>query len=204
MKSIINIDVFTLEHVLKNLKLIDMCRVAYANKHMREAVRLEFSRRYQKKIFVLNFIEIEPDYRDEAEDHIIVYSLGFNLRFLHLFGDLIDQVTICFPNNCVSKLSRVLNHLGLFCSSNLRKISFRNLYIDIFGYLNRTFINVEEIVFESCTLNENMKHYSLFFPNIKAINFQGWNIFDLHHVLTEDCELLQPIIQSGVVLHFFD
>lgn len=66
--------------------------MAYINTHLRDAARFEFLRQHKEKEFLLRFIEIKPEYCDEGEERIIVYSLKFILRFLRFFGDLINRL----------------------------------------------------------------------------------------------------------------
>lgn len=94
-----DIDVYTFERILKDLCFIDLCNVAYTNLHLRDAARFEFFRRYKNRSFVFRLIDIKPEYFDETEEKITVYSLSFILRFLCCFGEMIRDVTLCFLDN---------------------------------------------------------------------------------------------------------
>lgn len=207
MKTIEDIDVYTFEHILKYLKLIDLIHAASSNPHLREACRYEFSRRCAKKEIILRLIEITPEYCEEANDKVIVYSLKYILQLLRMFGDLIKNVTIEFFNRSV-EAAYLIKYLCLYCSSSLKKICFRNLFFDIVRFLNRSLINVEEIVFVSCILSENFRHLTLFFPNVKIMDFYGWNTFcacsEFCQDLVKGCEFFQLIKKFGIIVRSDD
>lgn len=206
MANITDIDVLTLEHTLKNLRLIDLYSIMYANTHLRNAGRLEFVHRFKNKRIILRLLNIDSVSDDEIGNEITVYRLKNILRFLRCFGDLLNEVTVIFLDSCPLKTFRLINYLSLFCSRFLTKIRFENLNVDIFSYFNRCFINVKMIEFVSSTISENFKHLSLFFPNVETISFYGWNMISFNNFieLTANCEFLTSIKRSNVIIHIFD
>lgn len=197
--SLVEIDVYTLEHVLKYSRLSELCDIAYTHPHLRNAARFEFLRRHKRKEFVLRLINIQPEYCDEGEEKVIVYSLGLVLRFLRSFGDLINNVTISCVNDGSPSAMHVVTYLCLFCSDSVKKITFSHLYIDVMRLLNRAFMRVEEISFVSSLLDPSLMHFSLFLPNVRKINFLGWNtVVPASHDLTRDCELIRFLVETGV------
>lgn len=179
-----------------------MLCVASSNAHLREECCFEFIRRYTKKKFILRLNKITPEFCDETDSKVIVYGLKFILHFFRIFGDLIQNITICLLDDCAVKASYVIEYLCHFCSRSLKKICFQSLFMDIFGFFNRFLINIKEIVFVSCILSENFKHFNLFFPNVKNMDFNGWNTVcsEFYRDLVEGCDLLQFIEKLGIIV----
>lgn len=175
-----------------------MLCVASSNAHLREECCFEFIRRYTKKKFILRLNKITPEFCDETDSKVIVYGLKFILQFFRIFGDLIQNITICLLDDCAVKASFVIKYLCHFCSRSLKKICFQNLFMDIFGFFNRFLINIKEIVFVSCILSEN----NLFFPNVKNMDFNGWNTVcsEFYRDLVEGCDLLHFIEKLGTIV----
>lgn len=201
-----DIDVYTLGHSLKYFRFFDMYRVAHVNVHLRNAVREEFLRRYKNKKIILRLLNIESALVDEMGNELIVYNLKNILCFLRCFGDLLNEITIVFFDNRPFNTYLLVNYLCVFCSQTLTKIRFENLNIDLFGYLNRSFVNVRLIEFVSCTISEDFKHLSLFFSSIATMNFYGWNTisFEHHAELADGCAFLKSIEDLGVIVNIFN
>lgn len=203
MTSVMDVDAPTLGYVLKDFKLIDMIAVAFSYTHLHDACRYEFSRRYAKKEIILRLIEITPGQCDETDDKVVIYSLKFILQCLRFFGSLIKNVTIEFFDRSI-EAAYIVKYLCRYCSFSLKKICFQNLSFDVIQFFNRSFLNVEEMVFVSCILSQNFKHSSLFFPNVKIMNFYGWNTFCSYSEFCEDlvggCEFFQSFEKSGIII----
>lgn len=205
MRKITDIDVFTLEHVLKNCKLLDLFQVASANQHFRKACRLEFARRYSKKEFILSLIEIVPEYCDEGDSQIIVYGLKFILQFLRIFGEFVKKVKLSFPlDDCLLSARRIIEYLCFYCATSIQKITIQNVYFDIFQFVDKSFPNVNEIVIVSCNVRRNFHETVAFFPNIQTIEFSGWNaicgcLVDCRCIF-EGCCFYQALENLGVVV----
>lgn len=207
MASVLDIHVLTCGHILKNLKFIDLIHVADSNAHLQEACRLEFSRCGAKKEIILRMIETTPEYSDETDDKVVIYGLKTILQSLRIFGDLIENVTISFNDHSI-KTIYVVKYLCLFCSFSLKRICFQNLFFDIIRFFTRSFLKLEEIVFVSCILSESFDHLTLFFPNVKIMDFHGWNSFcgssEYCQELVNGCEYLQSIEKFGIIVRCYD
>lgn len=127
-KSLLDIDVYTFGHLLKYLRVYELCSVASSHPHLRDAARFEFARRYTRKEFIQGLVNIDPEYCDEGEKRVIVYSIKFILQFLRCFGDLIDTVTVSFVDDEVSRVVPVISYLCLYCYSSLKKLTMSNLW----------------------------------------------------------------------------
>lgn len=205
MAKITDIDELTFEHILKNFKLIDIFQTAFVNQHLRKACRLEFSRRYSRREFILSLIEIVPEYSDEGDNQITVYSLKFILQFLRIFGDLVKKVKLSFPiGDCLISACHVINYLCLFCAKSIQKITIQNVNFDIFQFFDQSFLNINEIVIVSSNVSRNFHDIVVLFPNVQTIKFSGWNTICECPVgcrcIFEGCCLYQTLQNLGIIV----
>lgn len=202
MKLITDVDFGTMEHLLKYLKFLDLFQLAFANEHLRVACYFEFKRRYAKKLFVLSFIDIIPEYCDEGEDQVTVYSLKFILPFLRIFGSLLKSVKLSFVDNRTIEVLHAIKYLCFYCHGSIKKITMQNVCTEVFGSFDYIFPNVDEVTIISSDVNKRIQRVPLLFPKIQTINFNGWNTIRGHQDFLHDSDLLHFIKQSGIVCTF--
>lgn len=201
-KDITDVHVDILEHVLKHLNFLDLFRTAKSNKHLREACRCEFKRRYARKEFVLSQVEIEPQYSDETENSITIYGLKFILGFLRIFGCHAKKLRLFFLHYEQKRASYMIAYICLFCTTSLEKLTFHNLSFDIFEYFNCVLPNVQEIVIISSELSKNFQYFLSIFPDVNIVKFCGWTTFGAMDLSTGvgARPLVEFIAELGVVV----
>lgn len=167
--TILDLDDFSFEHVLRKVYLIDLCRLGDVNEAMRNAARCEFLRRYSKKKFKLRLSEIEPIQSDEIGDIVLIYSFKYIFNFLRCFGDLLETLTVSFLDDSLTKVSRVMTYLCLYCSKSLESVCFDNLKVDIFGEDALSLLRVKKVKFVSCIFGVSLRDIKKVFPNVGNI-----------------------------------
>lgn len=207
MAEITDISIDVCEHFLKDLKFLDFFQTALTNQHLQSACQLEFPRRFAEREFVLSLVEIVPEYCDESENLITIYGLKFILKFLRVFGDSIKNLKLSFPiGNCVNGAFHVVKYLERFCARSVRKITIQNVYYDIFEFFSQPLLNVNEISIVSSNVSREFHRVVTFFPNVRAINFSGWNTIcecpPGCRCIFEGCCLFQALQNFGIVVHY--
>lgn len=175
MTTFNNIDTLTIGSILKYLLLIDLCRIARMNTHLREAARIEFTRRYQNKRIKLILIEITPEYQDERGTEIKIYGFKHSLFMLRCFGDLIANLSFDLIDTSTHKEILIAKYLNDYCFKTLNSIYLSNIQFELLENLCKPLPGVREITFIGCTFNNSLLHIRLWFPNLTIVCFHGRN-----------------------------
>lgn len=174
--TLTDIDVLTLGDVLEHLLFIDLCRVAEVSTHLREAARIEFSRRYWHRNFKLSLNEIVAEDSDEHVDIINVFGLKNSLTALRCFGDLILNLHLDFTSGSSFQKNKLWLYFNEYCYTSVVVLHIGHAQFELQTSFQKSFINMREITFICCDFNSNLFAINHICPKLSSIDFDGWNI----------------------------
>ncbi|XP_055326382.1 uncharacterized protein LOC129580199 [Sitodiplosis mosellana] len=170
-----DVNVDCLEHIFKNLSLIDLLNVADSNKQLKPAADLVFASRYGKQSIEINlefkFVRIFERNQQTAK---ILWLFCFKL--LRCFGHSITKLKIIYGSSQNATLDvKIDRYVSKYCSKSLVEIELKHCASRTLNDLKKPFSSVESLYFVSCELGSKLSELNKWFPKVQRLEFLGAN-----------------------------
>ncbi|XP_055326238.1 uncharacterized protein LOC129580071 [Sitodiplosis mosellana] len=166
-----DVNVDCLEHIFKNLRLIDLLNVADSNKQLKPAADLVFASRYGKQwIFIHSRYKSILIERNMCPTTVQI-PRSFRLKLLRCFGHLITKLDITHDKHMDA-------YVNEYCADSLVEIKFQRCKASTLDDLRKPFTQVRTLCFDSCKLGSKLSELDKWFPEVRRLEFNHQNESD--------------------------
>lgn len=159
-----------LERIFNHLNLDDLLNIVHASscKQLKAAADVVFECKFRDRKFILN----NPNrlLSDGSKDYIYIKSVRKSLRLIRCFGHLITKLAVGHPLYHKYLIPYVVDH----CTDSLRIIEFVKGK-QVFDYLEKPFMNVKIVNFNSC-LNLDLERLNVYFPHMRRLTLDDFEL----------------------------
>ncbi|XP_055306315.1 uncharacterized protein LOC129570649 [Sitodiplosis mosellana] len=182
-----DVNVDCLEHIFKNLSLIDLLNVADSNKQLKPAADLVFASRYGKQwIFILSRYKSILIFERNMYPPTVQIPRSFRLKLLRCFGHLITKLDITHDKHMDA-------YVNEYCAESLVEIKFQRCKASTLDDLKKPFTQVKTLCFDSCKLGSKLSELDKWFPKVRRLEFTDRNETAVHFPHLQHLTLSLPI-----------
>lgn len=184
--KIIDCDDICLVKMFNHLNLIDLLKLADANKLLVPAARYVYKNKFgTKTVRISGCDDLRPNTRANARTgrvskstaprerfpgSINIRHLKWSLQFLRCFGPSITHLSIYYNKSKSPRYQFVHQYMNQYCAESLIEISFRDLSnIKIQNFNERPFANVTTVNIFDSHLGKQLPSMVEWFPNLRSL-----------------------------------
>lgn len=179
--KITDINQFCLELIFIHLSLGDLINVSDANKYLRFATYMPFIRNYARKSIKIDrngVKEYKSDMRHPLvlDKTIIIVNLKAIFQMMRTFGGNITEIKFDYfswnNNNKFENYHHIMSYINEFSNESLKHLTLNTALG--FEYLNKSFLNVEDVYIRD-SLHLKEKCLSRLFPKLYRLTLHDTN-----------------------------
>lgn len=193
--KITDCDDLCLEKIFDHLSLMELLRVAAANKLLIPAARHLYKRKFgTRTVCISGCDDLRPNTRANARaggvnrppaphakvpNSIHIRRLKPALWYLRCFGPVISRLSIAYNKSKSRRYQFLHQYINQYCAGNLVEISLRDMpNIKLRPFNKRPFVNVTSVNIVGCRLGTQLPSMVGWFPNLRTLELSK---IDVNH-----------------------
>lgn len=174
-----DVNVDCLEHIFKNLNLVDLLNVADSNKQLKLAADLVFESQFGKHSVSIDLYPRHITFfeMDDRPRMFIAIPWSFRYKVLRCFGHMIKKLDIYYYDSYTSSyknsklIARIDHYVNEYCSDSLVELRLKDHDESTMKSLKKPFNKVESICFDGGQLGNNLSNLNKWLPNLRHLKF---------------------------------
>lgn len=168
-----------LEHIFKQLKLIDLLNVADSRKSLKDGIDQAFRSKYGKCHVHIN-IGVRRMEIYEDKNTIEIYDFGSSLKFLRCFGKFTSALKIhntMYARGQQKRRRELDRYMNEHCTETLKKLTISDALKCAIAGVKQPFTNVEKLRIDG-RLGRKLSNFNRWFPKLKHLKLYTRSVTD--------------------------